>query len=159
MNLPRPPLSAPLAPLSRGALAAMGLGVTVDGALTLALLAQGWTQGGANIAGWLAGALLWLPLAGRGVPTAALPWASRWGWQAVAMALALGLRGGTLASALAWGAPPWLAVALGLALAWTVLVAAGPRAWRAGWPCRRHGVGPRPPARWRWPWCCCTWRI
>ena len=132
MNLPRPPLSAPLAPLSRGALAAMGLGVTVDGALTLALLAQGWTQGGANIAGWLAGALLWLPLAGRGAPTAALPWASRWGWQAVAMALALGLRGGTLASALAWGAPPWLAVALGLALAWTVLVAAGPRGLARG---------------------------
>lgn len=132
MNLPSPPLSAPLAPLSRGALAAMGLGVTVDGALTLALLAQGWTQGGANIAGWLAGALLWLPLAGRGAPTAALPWASRWGWQAVAMALALGLRGGTLASALAWGAPPWLAVALGLALAWTVLVATGPRGLARG---------------------------
>ena len=132
MNAPSPPLSAPLAPLSRGALAAMGLGVTVDGALTLALLAQGWTQGGANIAGWLVGTLLWLPLAGRGAPTAALPWASRWGWQAVAMALALGLRGGTLASALAWGAPPWLSVALGLALAWTVLVAAGPRGLARG---------------------------
>ena len=51
--------------------------------------------GTARVAG---GALLWLPLAGRGAPTAALPWASRWGWQAVAMALALGLRGGTLAS-------------------------------------------------------------
>ena len=32
--------------------------------------------------------------------------------------LALGLRGGALASALAWGLPAWLAVTLGLALAW-----------------------------------------
>jgi hypothetical protein len=36
----------------------------------------------------------------------------------VAGVLALGLRGGVLASALAWGLPLGLAVALGLALAW-----------------------------------------
>jgi dolichol-phosphate mannosyltransferase len=123
MNLPSPPSSAPLAPLSRGAVAAMGLGAAVDGALTLVLLAKGWTQGGAHIAGWLAGSLLWWLLAawaGRGAPAGALPRASRAGWQVVAGVLALGLRGGVLASALAWGLPAWLAVTLGLALAWSL---------------------------------------
>ena len=121
MNLPSPPSVAAPARLSRSAVAAMALGAAVDGALTLALLAQGWTQGGAHIAGWLAGSLLWLLLAtwaGRGGPAAALPRASRAGWQVVAGVLALGLRGGVLASALAWGLPAWLAVTLGLALAW-----------------------------------------
>jgi hypothetical protein len=91
------------------------------GALTLVLLAKGWTQGGAHIAGWLAGSLLWWLLAawaGRGAAAGALPRASRVGWQVVAGVLALGLRGGVLASALAWGLPLWLAVALGVALAW-----------------------------------------
>ena len=35
MNPPIPPSSAPLAPLSHGAVAALGLGAAVDGALTL----------------------------------------------------------------------------------------------------------------------------
>ncbi|HMZ87184.1 MAG TPA: hypothetical protein PK343_10785, partial [Giesbergeria sp.] len=71
MTLPSPPSPAPLAPLSRGAVTAIGLGVAADGALTLVLLATGWTQGGAHIAGWLAGLMLWLLLAawaGRGGP-------------------------------------------------------------------------------------------
>ena len=130
MNLPSPPSVAAPARLSRCAVAAMALGAAVDGALTLALLAQGWTQGGAHIAGWLAGSLLWLLLAtwaGRGGPAAALPRASRAGWQVVAGVLALGLRGGVLASALAWGLPAWLAVTLGLALAWGLGAAGG---WR-----------------------------
>ena len=91
MNPPIPPLSAPHTPLSRGAVAALGLGAAVDGALTLALLSKGWTQGGAHIAGWLAGSLLWWLLAawsGRGGPAAALPRASRAGWQLVAGVLA-----------------------------------------------------------------------
>jgi hypothetical protein len=162
MNLPSPPSSAPLAPLSRGAVAALGLGAAVDGALTLVLLAKGWTQGGAHIAGWLAGSLLWGLLAawaGRGAAAGALPRASRVGWQVVAGVLALGLRGGVLASALAWGLPLWLAVALGLALAWGLRavgewrilprLAAAPSASACHWP----------PARCCWPSGCCTWPI
>ncbi len=144
MNPPSLPSSAPAAPV-RGGAAALVLGVALDGALTFALLAQGWTQGGANIAGWLAGSLLWLLMAawaGRGAPASTVPWASRVGWQAVATALALGLRGGVLASALAWGLPPWLAVALGVALAWAVLVAG-----------EQRGLArvPALPAARRWP--------
>ena len=94
MNLPSPPSVAAPARLSRSAVAAMALGAAVDGALTLALLAQGWTQGGAHIAGWLAGSLLWGLLAawaGWGAAAGALSRASRVGWQAVAAVLALGL--------------------------------------------------------------------
>ena len=125
VTLPSPPSPAPLAPLSRGAVTAIGLGVAADGALTLVLLATGWTQGGAHIAGWLAGLMLWLLLAawaGRGGPAGVLPWTARIGWRGVLAVLALGLRGGVLASALAWGLPAPAAALLGLAAAWAVLI-------------------------------------
>ena len=125
MNLPGTSLVAPPAPLSRGAVTAIGLGVAVDGALTLVLPATGWTQGGAHIAGWLAGSMFWLLLAawaGRGGPAGVLPWAARVGWRGVLAVLALGLRGGVLASALAWGLPAPAAALLALAAAWAVLI-------------------------------------
>ena len=123
MNPNTPATPAPHAPAPRGAVLAVGLGAGIDLALTLALLARGWTQGGAHIAGFAAGtlaALLIAAWAGRGgpAPTAAFSWAARSGWRLVGFALALGLRGGALASLLAWGLPPWLAVTVGVALAW-----------------------------------------
>ena len=123
MNPNTPANPAPHAPAPRGAVLAVGLGAGIDLALTLALLARGWTQGGAHIAGFAAGtlaALLIAAWAGRGgpAPTAAFSWAARSGWRLVGFALALGLRGGALASLLAWGLPPWLAVTVGVALAW-----------------------------------------
>jgi len=123
MNPNNPANPALHAPAPRGAVLAVGLGAGIDLALTLALLAQGWTQGGAHIAGFAAGtlaALLIAAWAGRGgpAPTAAFSWAARSGWRLVGFALALGLRGGVLATLLAWGLPPWLAVTVGVALAW-----------------------------------------
>ena len=123
MNPNTPANPAPHAPAPRGAVLAVGLGAGIDLALTLALLARGWTQGGAHIAGFAAGtlaALLIAAWAGRGgpAPTAAFSGAARSGWRLVGFALALGLRGGVLATLLAWGLPPWLAVTVGVALAW-----------------------------------------
>ena len=123
MNPNNPANPALHAPAPRGAVLAVGLGAGIDLALTLALLARGWTQGGAHIAGFLAGtlaALLIAAWAGRGgpAPSAAFSGAARSGWRLVGFALALGLRGGALASLLAWGLAPWLAVTVSVALAW-----------------------------------------
>ena len=123
MNPDSPEHPAPHAPAPRGALLAVGLGAGLDLALTLALLARGWTQGGAQLAGFAAGTLAALLIAiwaGRGgpAPSAGFSGAARWGWRLVGFALALGLRGGALASLLAWGLAPWLAAAVGVALAW-----------------------------------------
>ena len=94
MNPDTPANPAPHAPAPRGALLAVGLGAGIDLALTLALLARGWTQGGAHIAGFAAGtlaALLIAAWAGRAGRRPALRfhglraraggrWGSRWRW-------------------------------------------------------------------------------
>ena len=126
MNFATPSAPEPQAPLPRGAIAPVGLGLAVDAALTLALPAQGWTPGGTQLAAWGAGLLVWRvlrALAWRGHAEAATGMAlSGAGWLVVLAVLAAGLRGGVLASALAWGLPAGAAAIAGLAVAWAVLV-------------------------------------
>ena len=100
------------------------MGIAIDLATTLSLFAFGWTLGASNIAGFVAGALvhravraLWSP-----DPTlsraARRPSAAQIGRYGVLAALALGLRGGAVATALAYGLPAWLAVIAGLTFGW-----------------------------------------
>ncbi len=101
----------------------MGFGAAIDLALTLVLLARGMTQGSANIAGFLAGMVAWLLIRawqdrGAQPSVAPRPLAARAGIHGVVVALALGLRGGAVATALAYGLPGWLAVVAGLGVAW-----------------------------------------
>jgi dolichol-phosphate mannosyltransferase len=106
------------------------IGIAIDLATTLALLALGWTFAAANIAGFAAGALV--ALAAREWQARSAPavrgdlrrWPAQIGRYAVAAALALSFRGGALATALAYGLPPWLAVVAGLAVGWSASAAA-----------------------------------
>lgn len=125
MTSPTLPPARPPAPLPRGAWVAVGLGVALDVGLTVALQALGWTPGATHLAAWGAGLLvagvLWA-WSVRGQPAAALPMRARVGWRMVLAMLALGLRGGWLASGLAWGLPAPAAALMALAAAWAVLI-------------------------------------
>jgi dolichol-phosphate mannosyltransferase len=125
------------------------IGIALDLVTTFALLAFGQTLGAANVAGFLAGALVTLAARGLKGPRApgahALrrPSAAQVGRHVVVAVLALGLRGGAIATALAYGLPGWLAVLLGLGVGW-VAGAAGEAFYTPSPP------QPRPPAPLRW---------
>jgi dolichol-phosphate mannosyltransferase len=113
------------APSPRHLIVPMGLGAAIDLALTLTLLGRGWAQGTANITGFLAGMVTWLLFRAwqnRGAQRLAAPHslAASAGSHLVVGALALGLRGGAVATALAYGLPGWAAVMAGLGVAWTI---------------------------------------
>lgn len=102
------------------------VGMGVDLALTLAALSIDWSDGAANIAGFLVGNVAFLALrrltsrstpVPAGAPRQGLGWYSLPGLGIVA----LGMRGGAVATGLAGGLPGWLAVAGGLVVAWGLL--------------------------------------
>ena len=99
-------------------------GLAIDLTATLTLVSLGWTLGTSNLAGFLAGIGVYLAARklGRETGSAAVgdvrDRARRVGWWLVAATLALGLRGGAVASALAYGWPVWLGVGAGLLVAW-----------------------------------------
>ena len=106
------------------------IGIAIDLAATLALLALGWTFAAANLAGFAAGAFVAVAARGLRAGTAPAvrgdrrPWSAQIGRYAVAAVIALSLRGGALATALAYGLPAWLAVIAGLAVGWSAITAA-----------------------------------
>jgi dolichol-phosphate mannosyltransferase len=106
------------------------IGIAIDLAATLALLALGWTFAAANVAGFAAGVLVALTgrrlkaRAGTARHGDARARTAQIGRCAVAAALALSLRGGALATALAYGLPAWLAVIAGLAVGWSAIAVA-----------------------------------
>jgi len=127
---PAAPLKAPGAeglPVRAPSRLPWSVGMAVDLALTLAILSIGWTQGAANLVGFLAGALVCLawPWLRRtfGPGMTAVPGATGAGIASglVVAALGLSLRGGAVATGLALGLPGWLAVVGGLAFAWGAL--------------------------------------
>jgi dolichol-phosphate mannosyltransferase len=104
---------------------AASIGITVDLVATLALLAWGWLPGASNLAGFgmgaavfLAARVLW-PVGPHPAGSWRLPGIGPAGWHLVVAALALGLRGGAVATALAYGVPPWLAATAGVGTAWS----------------------------------------
>ena len=103
------------APMGGKARFAATVGITVDLVVTLALLTWGWLPGASNLAGFVMGAAAFL---GARVlwPAGSRP---AGGWQLVAAALALCLRGGAIATALAYGLPPWMAAMVGVGIAWS----------------------------------------
>ncbi len=125
------------------------IGIALDLVTTFALLAFGQALGAANIAGFLAGGLVALAAGGLKGPRASgahqlrRPSAAQVGRHVVVAVLALGLRGGAIATALAYGLPGWLAVLLGLGVGW-VAVAAGGAFYTPSLP------QPHPPAALRW---------
>jgi len=142
------PSAAP-APGKRWLWAANILGPAVDLALTLALVWIGLTQGAANIVGFAVGMLAyhfagWLRHPGvraaRGAVSACALWPAR---GLVVAALALGLRGGAVATGLELGLAAWIAVAGGIAVAW-LAVAGG---YLLRWPMAGEG---RPTLAVRW---------
>jgi dolichol-phosphate mannosyltransferase len=125
------------------------IGIAIDLVTTLALLALGWTLGASNIAGFIAGAVGYLAArALRSPDTRAIyatrrPSAAQIGWHLVVAALALGLRGGAVATALAYGLPGWMAVIAGVGVGWS--------ASAAGNAFHTHPPPePGPPAALRW---------
>ena len=94
------------APIGGKARFAAIVGITVDLVVTLALLTWGWLPGASNLAGFGMGATAFL---GARVlwPAGSRP---AEGWQLVVAALALCLRGGAIATTLAYGLPPWLSL-------------------------------------------------
>jgi dolichol-phosphate mannosyltransferase len=113
---------------------ATALAFATDLAATLALLALGWSMGASNIAGFVlahSGGAIGHRLA-RGRWPAAMSVGI--GWVLVAAVLALGLRGGAVASALAVGLPFWVAVSIGIALGLVVGLGVGALAGAIGRP-------------------------
>ena len=102
-------------------------GIAVDLAATLALLAMGWSPGAANLAGFaiagaaLLGARLAWPAAPGQTGARRFPRIAAAGWRLAVAALALGLRGGAFATALACGWPPWMAAMGGVGAAWSAV--------------------------------------
>jgi dolichol-phosphate mannosyltransferase len=125
------------------------IGIALDLVITSALIAFGRTLGASNIAGFLVGALVTLAMRGLMGPRAPGAHPLRWlsaaqiGRHVVVAVLALGMRGGAIATALAYGLPGWLAIVLGIGTGW-VAGAAG-AAFYAPAPAE-----PRPPAALRW---------
>lgn len=113
------------APTGAKARLAAAIGIAVDLVATLALLAWGWSPGAANLVGFgigvaafLGARVLW---PARPQPTRGwrFPGVGPAGWQLVVAALALSLRGGAVATALAYGLPPWMAAVAGVGVAWS----------------------------------------
>ncbi len=100
------------------------LGLAIDLTTTLTLVALGWTLGTSNLVGFLAGIGVYLAarkLGREARSEVTLDGGDRAGWAAwwlVAATLALGLRGGAVATALAYGLPVWIGVSAGLLVAW-----------------------------------------
>ena len=113
------------APAGAKARFAATIGIAVDLMATLALLAWGWLPGASNLVGFGMGVaafvgmrVLW-PADPRPAGGWRLPGIGPAGWQPVIAALALGLRGGAVATALAYGLPPWMAALAGVGTAWS----------------------------------------
>ena len=113
------------APAGAKARFAAAIGIAVDLAATLALLAWGSLPGASNLVGFgmgaaafLAARILW-PAGSRPDGGWRLPGAGPAGWHLVVAALALGLRGGAVATALAYGLPPWMATVAGVGASWS----------------------------------------
>ncbi len=104
---------------------AIAIAIAIDLMATLALGAWGWLPGAANLVGFAIGVAVFLgiralwPASRRPPGGSRLPGAGATGRHGVVVALALGLRGGGVATALAYGLPPWLAAIAGVAVAWS----------------------------------------
>lgn len=126
------------------------IGLAIDLAMALALLSIGWTQGAANLVGFMAGVLGCLAgrwsrrLGGPGRNAASRVAAPGITWALVVVLVALGLRGGAVATSLAHGLPGWLAVVVGGAVAWGALAVGSLLRWRAS-----AQVGPTAGEPWR----------
>lgn len=107
------------------------IGIAIDLATTLTVLALGWTPGASNIVGFIAGILGYLAAHGLRFPgghatdAPRRPSARQIGWYLVLAAIALGLRGGAVATGLAYGLPRWVAVVAGLGIGWSMSAAGG----------------------------------
>ncbi len=112
-------------PMGAKARFAAAIGITVDLVATLALLAWGWMPGASNLVGFGMGAAAFLgariswPAGPHPTGGWRLPRVGPAGWQLVVAALALSLRGGTVATALAYGLPPWIAAVAGVCITWS----------------------------------------
>jgi dolichol-phosphate mannosyltransferase len=101
------------------------IGIALDLVATLALLAFGGTPWASNILGFAVGATSFLAALALLSPQTRVPYAAgrrsaaQIGWYIVVALLALGLRGGAVASALAWGLPVWAAMLLGIGIGWS----------------------------------------
>lgn len=140
------------APMGARPRLAGAIGIAVDLVATLALGAAGWLPGASNLIGFTMGVATFLgiramwpagtrPAGGRGFPGVAAA-----GRQGVVAALALGLRGGAVATALAYGLPPWMATIAGVGVAWCAgavgsTFAAEPVPQAPGFTARRWSVG------------------
>jgi dolichol-phosphate mannosyltransferase len=100
----------------------LGLGIDLTTTLTLVLL--GWTLGTSNLVGFLAGGAGYLAARKHWRRAGTLREAHSGGWAAgipcwvFVVTLALALRGGAVATGLAYGLPVWAAILVGLGVAW-----------------------------------------
>lgn len=125
------------------------IGIAIDLIATLVLLALDWTQGASNLSGFVAGGLGFL--AARALPSPETRriyavrrlTAAQIGWHSVIAVVALGLRGGAVATALAYGLPGWIAAIAGVGIAWSATTVGN------GF-LRRPGLEPGPSAALRW---------
>ena len=113
------------APTGAKARLAAAIGIVIDLVATLALLAWGWSPGAANLVGFgigvaafLGARVLW-PAGPQPTRGWRFPGVAPAGWQPVVATLALSLRGGAVATALAYGLPPWMAAVAGVGIAWS----------------------------------------
>jgi len=112
------------APMGAKARLAGAIGIAIDLVVTLALGAWGWPPGTSNLVGFAMGVAAFLGI--RALWPAGPRPAAGWrppglgtvGRHGVVAVLALSLRGGAVATALAYGLPPWMAAIAGVGVAW-----------------------------------------